>query len=63
MQIRKALVLGMARSGVAAAKLLVSRGAEAYICDRKTKEELGDALDGLNVQGVSWHLGEEHPER
>ena len=59
MQIRKALVLGMARSGAAAARLLVARGCEVTICDLKTKEQFGGALDDLNVQGVHWRLGED----
>ncbi len=59
MQGKRALVLGMARSGVAAARLLLERGWEVAICDRKTKEEFGGALDDLNVQGVHWHLGED----
>ena len=59
MQIRKALVLGMARSGAAAARLLHARGCEVTICDVKTKEQFGGALDDLNVQGVHWRLGED----
>ncbi len=62
MQIKKALVLGMARSGVAAARLLVARGAEAYVSDIKTREELGAGMDELDIPGVHWHLGEKHPE-
>lgn len=59
MQIKRALVLGMARSGVAAARLLLERGCEVTICDQKTKDQFEGALDELNVQGVHWHLGED----
>lgn len=59
MRIDRALVFGMARSGAAAARLLLQRGAEVTICDAKTKEQFAGALDDLNVQGVHWHLGED----
>ena len=61
MQIKKALVLGMARSGAAAARLLLEHGCEVTITDLKTKEEFAGALDDLNVQGVHWRLGEKDP--
>ena len=41
MQIQKALVLGMARSGAAAARLLLARGCEVTICD--VKPQIGRA--------------------
>ena len=41
---KKVLVVGMARSGVAAAKLLHKAGATVVINDNKTAEQLGDAL-------------------
>ena len=61
MEIRKALVLGMARSGAAAARLLLARGCEVTICDQKAREAFKGALDDLDVPGVHWHLGEENP--
>ena len=61
MEIRKALVLGMARSGAAAARLLLARGCEVTICDQKAREAFKGALDDLDVLGVHWHLGEENP--
>ena len=57
MQIQKALVLGMARSGAAAARLLLARGCEVTICDVKPREQFAGALDDLDVPGVHWHLG------
>jgi len=56
---RKALVLGMARSGIAVSKLLVLKGAQVLICDRKTEAEFAGALDELKIPGISWHLGED----
>ena len=45
--IQKAMVLGMARSGIAAAKLLLLRGAEVWVCDQKKKEDFAGALDEI----------------
>ena len=58
---KKVLVFGMARSGIAAAKLLREKGAEVHITDSKTEEQFKGALDELR-DGVVWHLGEAHPE-
>ena len=40
---KRVLVVGMARSGVAAAKLLLKAGAKVVINDSKTEDQLGDA--------------------
>ena len=61
MKDKKVLVFGMARSGVAAARLLREKGAEVHITDAKTADKFADALDELK-EGVVWHLGEAHPE-
>ena len=42
---KKVLVVGMARSGVAAAQLLRASGAEVTVNDSKTEEELGEILE------------------
>lgn len=50
---KKVLVVGMARSGVAAAQLLRASGAEVTVNDSKTEEELGahlKPLEGLQVE-------------
>lgn len=44
---KKVLVVGMARSGVAAAQLLRAYGAEVTVNDSKTEEELGSQLRPL----------------
>ena len=44
---QKVLVVGMARSGVAAAQLLRACGAEVTVNDSKTEEELGQQLNPL----------------
>ena len=45
---KKVLVVGMARSGVAASQLLRAYGADVTVNDSKTEEELGDQLTSLN---------------
>jgi len=56
---KKVMVLGMARSGVAAAKLLDSLGAKVRISDQKTREQLGAAVEPLKgCTNVEWRLGE-----
>ena len=54
---KKVLVVGMARSGVAAAQLLVKHGAVVTVNDSKTREELGDVLSPLENLPVRWALG------
>ena len=54
---KKVLVVGMARSGVAAAQLLVKHGALVTVNDSKTREELGDVLSPLEHLPVQWALG------
>ena len=55
----KYLVLGMARSGIAAADLLAGNGITAMICDKKTEKELGSDIAVLHEDNVEWHLGED----
>lgn len=44
---KNVLVVGFARSGLAAANFLLSRGAEVTITDCRTQEELGDSIAQL----------------
>jgi UDP-N-acetylmuramoylalanine--D-glutamate ligase len=53
----QAVVVGMARSGVAAARLLVRRGAHVVATDRKTQAELPPAVAQLAGDGVRLELG------
>ncbi len=62
MKVNKALVLGMARSGIAVAKLLQLRGAEVWVCDTKKLEAFNGALDELIAGGAHLLLEEKHPE-
>ncbi len=54
---KKTLVVGMARSGVAAARLLVANGARVTVNDSKTEEELGDQLAGLEGLNIERRFG------
>ena len=62
MQGKKVLVFGMARSGIAAAKLLLLRGAQVAVCDAKCEADFNGALDDLKAAGAVLRLGEQHPE-
>ena len=59
---KKVLVLGMARSGIAVAKLLLLRGAEVCVCDTKAETDFDGALDDLKAAGAKLCLNEQHPE-
>ena len=54
------LIVGMARSGVAAAKMLAEKGMSVIVNDVKTKEQLGGALESLNgYENIEQRLGED----
>jgi len=56
---KRIMILGMARSGAAAAKLLADRGALVRVNDMKTAPQLGDALEPLRgAERIEWRLGE-----
>lgn len=54
---KRILVVGIARSGIAAAKSLARRGAALFACDRKPGDELGDILLELETLGVEVYTG------
>jgi len=58
---KKVLVVGIARSGVAAARLLLSRGALVIANDAKPEAELGESAAQLREIGAMLSLGG-HPE-
>jgi len=55
---KRVLVVGMARSGIAATKLLADAGAMPIINDSKSADQLGGALDELRGLPCQWRLGE-----
>ena len=54
---KKVLMIGMARSGIAATKLLCQKGAQVWINDTKTNEALGDVLATLQGSNIVNCLG------
>ena len=54
---KRVLIVGMARSGIAAAQLLCKHGAHVVLNDSKTREQLGDAIMPLEALPVEWKLG------
>lgn len=57
LQGRRVLVVGLARSGVSAAKLLVREGAIVTVNDGKPAEALAQPIEALRPLGVSFVLG------
>lgn len=55
---RTVLVVGLARSGVAAARLLLRHGARVRVADRKTAAELGETAAELAGLGAELRLGD-----
>ena len=53
----RALVVGAARSGVAAARLLRRHGLEVSVCDRRPEREVGDPARALAAEGVTCFWG------
>ena len=60
---RRVLIVGMARSGVAAAALANEIGAVVTITDTKKREELGDVLSPLAGTGICEAPGEDGTAR
>lgn len=58
---KRILVVGIARSGVAAVKSLTRREAVLFACDRKTNDELGDIVLELEALGVKIYTGSYPP--
>ncbi len=54
---KKALVVGLARSGKAAARLLSSRGAIVSVNDAKPEDQIGSQADELRGLGISFVFG------
>lgn len=59
---RRVTVVGMARSGVAAARALRDLGGAVTVTDRKTSEQLGEQIKALGNAGITFALGG-HPDR
>lgn len=55
---KRVLIVGMARSGIAAAELLTKAGARVTVNDAKGEEAFGDKLDELKKLNLTFRLGE-----
>ncbi len=53
---RRALVLGLARSGLAASRMLADAGAEVTVYDRRSRDDLADAVAALGERQVTLAL-------
>lgn len=60
---KKAMVLGLARSGIAATELLLERGWEVLACDSKERDAFKGALDAVEEKGAVLCLGEKEPQK
>jgi UDP-N-acetylmuramoylalanine--D-glutamate ligase len=58
---RRVLVVGLARSGVAAARVALARGARVTVTDRRAATELGQAAKDLGAAGARLALGGHDP--
>jgi UDP-N-acetylmuramoylalanine--D-glutamate ligase len=54
---KKVLVVGLARTGVAAVRFLVEKGARVKVSEMKRGEELKASLEALRGLSVEWELG------
>ena len=54
---KRILVVGMARSGIAVAKLLCKAGATPILNDSKEEASFGQTLDELRSLPCQWRLG------
>lgn len=59
---RRALVVGLGRSGVGAARFLAARGAAVTVTDTKSAAAVGAAAETLRGLGVELALGGHQPE-
>ncbi len=58
---KKVVVIGMGRSGVAAARFCVAHGARVQCCDEKGEAELAQVREKLTGLPVTWSLGQRDP--
>ncbi|MBO8136623.1 MAG: UDP-N-acetylmuramoyl-L-alanine--D-glutamate ligase [Desulfotomaculum sp.] len=59
---KKALVVGAARSGIAAAKFLAEKGADVTLTDAKDEQQLGKDVQQLAEKNVKLALGGHYPD-
>lgn len=51
------LVVGLAKTGAACARIMASKGARVTVTDMRSEADLADILAGLGGHGITWELG------
>ena len=59
---KKVLVVGMARSGMAAARFLRARGARVTVSDARSQSQLEPEIRTLQALGIGWEVAGHRPE-
>ena len=59
MKDKQVLIVGMARSGVAAARMLSRLGAKLTLTDTRNSEQMASAIEQLRDIDANWQLGVE----
>lgn len=59
MKDKQVLIVGMARSGVAAARMLSRLGAKLTLTDTRNSEQMASAIEQLSDIDADWRLGTE----
>jgi len=54
---KKVAILGVSLEGIDSARYFVCEGAKVFCCDRRIRPELGEVINELEKQGVSFCLG------
>lgn len=62
LQRRRVLIVGLARSGIAAARFAAQAGATVVVTDRRAAEDLAPAREALAGLPIAYHLGTHDPE-
>jgi UDP-N-acetylmuramoylalanine--D-glutamate ligase len=57
---KKVLVVGLGRSGIAAAQILRSRNALVTVCDHKAADETGIDIESMQRAGIEIYTGDYH---
>ena len=57
---RRIAVCGIGISNTPLIENFLSRGARVYVCDRRTREAIGEMADNLEKQGAELRLGEDY---
>ena len=55
---KKVLVVGLGRSGIAAAQILRSRNALVTVCDHKAADETGIDIESMQRAGIEIYTGD-----